>query len=122
MLVCKESWRSGLQFRGPGDKRERDLSWLDYATLRDISTDGTWISFDDWGSAAGASGLAFLRKTDGSPAIKLGTYSEPMLSPDARQVLANNAMTVNLLGFVVLPTGYSFSRELSDLFLVDGVR
>jgi len=54
VLLSKESWRSGLQFRGPTDKKERDLSWLDYATLRDISSDGTLISFDDWGSAAGA--------------------------------------------------------------------
>jgi eukaryotic-like serine/threonine-protein kinase len=105
MLLSKESWRSGLQFRRPADKKERDLSWLDYATLRDISTDGSLISFDDWGSAAGASGLAFLRKTDGSPAIKLGQYGEPILSPDAKQVLAINATTVNLVGFVLLPTG-----------------
>ncbi len=105
VLLSKESWRSGLQFRGPADKKERDLSWLDYATLRDISTDGNWISFDDWGSAAGASGLAFLRKTDGSPAIKLGQYGEPVLSPDTKQVLASNATTVNLAGFALLPTG-----------------
>ena len=105
VLLSKESWRSGLQFRRPADKKERDLSWLDYATLRDISTDGSLISFDDWGSAAGASGLAFLRKTDGSPAIKLGQYGEPILSPDAKQVLAINATTVNLVGFVLLPTG-----------------
>lgn len=105
VLLSKESWRSGLQFRGPADKKERDLSWLDYATLRDISADGSLISFDDWGSAAGASGLAFLRKTDGSPAIKLGQYGEPILSPDAKEVLALNATTVNLIGFVLLPTG-----------------
>jgi hypothetical protein len=105
VLLSKEAWRSGLQFRGPADKKERDLSWLDYATLRDISPDGSLISFDDWGSAAGASGLAFLRKTDGSPAIKLGQYGEPILSPDARQALALNATTVNLVGFVLLPTG-----------------
>ena len=67
VLLSKESWRSGLQFRGLADKKERDLSWLDYASLRDISSDGTLISFDDWGSAAGASGLAFVRRTDGSP-------------------------------------------------------
>ena len=105
VLLSKESWRSGLQFRGPADKKERDLSWLDYATLRDISADGSLISFDDWGSAAGASGLAFLRKTDGSPAIKLGQYGEPVLSPDTRQVLASNATTANLAGFALLPTG-----------------
>jgi len=52
ILLSKESWRSGMQFRGPGDTKERDLSWLDYATLRDLSADGAQVSFDDWGSAA----------------------------------------------------------------------
>ena len=114
LLLSEESWRSGLQFRGPGDKKERDLSWLDYATLRDISSDGKVVAFDDWGSAAGASGLAFLRKTDGSPAIKLGQYSEPILSPDARQVLAINAYTVNIQGFALLPTGVGETEKLDE--------
>ncbi|MBV8208086.1 MAG: PD40 domain-containing protein, partial [Acidobacteria bacterium] len=113
MLLSRESWRSGLQFRGPKDNRERDLSWLDYATLRDLSSDGTMISFDDWGSAAGASGLAYLRKTDGSPAIKLGQYGVPVLSPDAKQVLASDASTVNLRGFALLPTGVGESQRIS---------
>jgi len=113
MLLSKESWRSGLQFRGPAEKKERDLSWLDYATLRDISTDGSLISFDDWGSAAGASGLAFLRKTDGSPAIKLGQYGEPVLSPDTKQVLASNATTVNLAGFALLPAGVGEIQKIN---------
>ena len=113
VLLSKESWRSGLQFRGPTDKKERDLSWLDYATLRDISSDGTLISFDDWGSAAGASGLAFVRRTDGFPAIKLGQYSEPVLSPDAKQVLASNAITVNLAGFALVPTGVGEIQKIN---------
>ena len=113
VLLSKESWRSGLQFRGLADKKERDLSWLDYASLRDISSDGTLISFDDWGSAAGASGLAFVRRTDGLPAIKLGQYSEPVLSPDAKQVLAFNATTVNLAGFALVPTGVGEIQKIN---------
>ena len=113
VLLSKESWRSGLQFRGLADKKERDLSWLDYASLRDISSDGTLISFDDWGSAAGASGLAFVRRTDGLPAIKLGQYSEPVLSPDAKQVLASNATTVNLAGFALVPTGVGEIQKIN---------
>jgi len=35
-LISRESWRSGLQFRGP-ETKERDLSWLDYAQLRIFS-------------------------------------------------------------------------------------
>jgi eukaryotic-like serine/threonine-protein kinase len=111
ILLSRESWRSGLQFRGPGDAKERDLSWLDYATVRDLSSDGTQVVFDDWGSAAGASGLAYLRKTDGSPAIKLGEWSQPVLSPDGTRVLSDDATTVGG-HLTLLPTGAGEAQAL----------
>ena len=104
ILMSSELWRSGLQFRVPGEAKERDLSWLDYATLRDLSPDGAEVVFDDWGSAAGISGLAYLRKTDGSPAVKLGTWSSPVLSPDGTRVLAFEATSVGSHHFALLPT------------------
>jgi len=112
ILLSKESWRSGMQFRGPGDTKERDLSWLDYATLRDLSADGAQVSFDDWGSAAGASGLAYLRKTDGSSAIKLGQWGEPVLSPDGTKVFAFDSATVGTVRFALLPTGVGEMQRL----------
>jgi hypothetical protein len=112
ILLSKESWRSGLQFRGPGDNKERDLSWLDYATLRDLSSDSTQISFDDWGSAAGATGLGYVRKTDGSSAIKLGQWGEPVLSPDGTKVLAFDSSAVGAAHFALLPTGAGEQQRL----------
>lgn len=112
ILLATESWRSGLQFRGPGDTKERDLAWLDYATLRDLSPDGARVSFDDWGSAAGASGLGYLRKTDGSSAIKLGQWGEPVLSPDGAKVLALDSSAVGAARFVLLPTGVGELQRL----------
>ncbi len=106
ILLSRESWRSGLQYRGAGDSKERDLAWLDYAVLRDLSSDGTQVTFDDWGEAAGASSLAYLRKTDGSPAVKLGAWWMPVLSPDGAKVLAGEATTVGEGGSQgLLPTG-----------------
>jgi len=112
ILLSKESWRSGIQFRGPSDAKERDLSWLDYAVVRDISGDGGVVSFDDWGSEAGASGLGYLRKTDGSAAIKLGQWGQPVLSPDGTQVLTFEAANLGTVGFVLLPTGVGETRTL----------
>jgi hypothetical protein len=115
ILFSRESWRSGVQFRGPGDAKERDLSWLDYATLRDLSPDGAQIVFDDWGSAAGASSLAYLRKTDGSPAVKLGAWYEPVLSPDGTRVLALDATNVGSGNLVLLPTGVGETQRLNSV-------
>jgi eukaryotic-like serine/threonine-protein kinase len=114
ILLSRESWRSGLQFRGPGEAKEHDLGWLDYAVLRDISDDGSQIVFDDWGAAAGLSDLSYLRKTDGSPAVKLGAWSSPVLSPDGSRVFALEA-TSAIVGqrLVLLPTGVGETQALS---------
>jgi serine/threonine protein kinase len=132
ILLSRELWRSGLQFKGPADVKERDLAWLDYATLADLSTDGGQVSFDDWGMAAGASDLAYLRKTDGSPAVKLGAWSSPILSPDGTRVLAVEATAVNSGNrLFLLPTGvgetqalkrgaFNFNISASAGFMPDG--
>ncbi len=114
VLLTKESWRSGIQFRGEKDAKERDLSWLDYAELRDLSADGSQIVFDDWGSAAGASGLAYVRKADGAPAIKLGEWSIPTISPDGTLVLAFEAAAVGVSQPVLIPTGVGETRVLTS--------
>jgi Tol biopolymer transport system component len=77
-----------------------------------MSRDGTEIAFDDWGSAAGASGLAYVRKTDGSAAIKLGLWGQPVLSYDGAQVLAFDATTIGQ-HLEVLPTGVGEVRALN---------
>jgi Tol biopolymer transport system component/predicted Ser/Thr protein kinase len=104
-LLSKDLWRSDIMYRGASDKSERSLSWLDYAQLRDITDDGKMVSIADWGQAAGASGLAFVRKTDGSPAVKLGAWDEPVLSPDGTRVLAVEGVTVGTGKPSVVPIG-----------------
>ena len=113
ILLSRESWRSGLQFRGPGNSKERDLAWLDYAVVRDLSADGAQVVFDDWGSAAGASSLAYLRKTDGSPAIKLGLWWNPVLSPDGTRVWAVGAATVGSGRLALVPTGVGEAQMMN---------
>ena len=104
-LLSKDLWRSDIMYRGASDKSERSLSWLDYAQLRDITDDGNMVSIADWGQAAGASGLAFVRKTDGSAAVKLGAWDEPVLSPDGTRVLAVEGVTVGTGKPSVVPIG-----------------
>jgi tRNA A-37 threonylcarbamoyl transferase component Bud32/Tol biopolymer transport system component len=105
VLLSKDVWRSDLMYRGANDKSERKLSWLDYAQARDITDDGKLVSFADWGQAAGTSALAFVRSTDGSPAVKLGTWDEPVLSPDGTRVLAVEGITVGTGKPSVVPIG-----------------
>jgi hypothetical protein len=115
ILLTQEAWRCGIQYRGPKDTKERDLSWLDYAELRDLSGDGTRVVFDDWGSAAGASGLAYVRNADGSPATKLGEWSLPVTSADGTRVLAFEASTVGTARLALIPTGAGEIRMLGPI-------
>jgi hypothetical protein len=112
-LLTREVWRNEVQFRGPADSKERTLSWLDDANLIDLAADGSMIAFEDWGEAAGASGLGYIRKTDGSPALKLGRWAAPVLSADHKHVLALEATTVGITHIAVLPVGSGETQSLN---------
>jgi Tol biopolymer transport system component len=79
---------------------ERDLTWFDLSDLRDMSQDGGTILFTE--RAAGRPGSFFLRKTDGSPAVKLGEGDAFALSPDGKLVLSR---PTDSPGLVLVPTG-----------------
>jgi serine/threonine protein kinase len=111
LLITREVWRGTLLFRGPGDQTERDLSWLDYPTVTDISPDGKTISFSEEGEAARNTFNAYIRSTDDSPAVKFGNWGRPVLSPDRKWLLG-----VNRPGdsdrLVLCPTGPGNCRTL----------
>jgi len=72
-----------------GGERERDVSWFDWSTSADLSSDGKNLLFSEWGVAAGRSPFVFMRKIDGSDdAIRLGEGRALSLSPDGKTALA----------------------------------
>jgi hypothetical protein len=99
-------------FLPPGESRERDLSWRDGTGVLDLSADGRQILLMEW-DLAGTQTM-YLRKTDGSPGVRLGEEFGIALSPDGRWVLA----LPGILGFadhlVLVPTGAGARRELRD--------
>jgi Tol biopolymer transport system component len=93
----------------PGETKERDLSWLDQGTLTDLSPDGKTILFIYVGEGAGINYAVYLRKTDGSPAVRLGDGVPQRLSPDGKWVLTVLFAPPQLL---LLPTGAGEARQL----------
>ncbi len=82
VLLTRDTWRRGIRGLGPGDESERDLSWLDWSRPSDLSADGEWLLFEEQGQGGGPGYSVYLRRMDGSPAVKLGEGYSLSLSPD----------------------------------------
>jgi hypothetical protein len=82
VLVTRDDLRAGMAGLAPGESKERDLSWHDWTVPRDLSDDGTLVSFDETGEAGGETGGLYVRRTDGSPAVRLGDGRSPTFSPE----------------------------------------
>jgi Tol biopolymer transport system component len=93
----------------PGETRERDLSWLDFGGVDDLSDDGKNFIFEYWGKGSGTNYSIYLGKTDGSPAVRLGEGGAGRLSPDGKWVVVvrNEPPEINFL-----PTGAGEIRRL----------
>src|SRR6266508_1117594 len=81
VLMTTESDRLGILGRGPGEEKERELGWLDFSLVTDISSDGKAMLLTESGEGGGAGYSAYLRKMDGSPAVRLGDGTSTF-SPD----------------------------------------
>ena len=76
----------GFPALAPGAKQESDLSWFDASRVYDISADGKTILFVELSYGQARNPAIYLRKTDGSPAVRLGDGNRPALSPDGKWV------------------------------------
>src|SRR5207249_3384445 len=102
-LISRGTSRYGISALLEGEKRERDLSWLDGSGAEHISDDGKLIAFENWSEPNGLYYAACIRKTDGSPVVRLGEGLVLALSPDARWVLTVKFTALPQL--VMLPVG-----------------
>ena len=102
VLLNSLSQQMKMRFVGSGEKGQRDLSWMDWSLATGISKDGSAVVFFESGEGAGEHTVGYHRKTDGSPAVKLGNVSRPRLSPDGKSVVAIDESRDEL---AILPVG-----------------
>jgi len=72
----------------PGERTERDLTWFSDVGLRDLSVDGRLILFTNFVVGTSTNYATYLRRTDGSPAVRLGEGDACAFSPDGKWVAA----------------------------------
>ena len=127
-LVERAASRRSVVCLPPGETKERDLSWFDGSEPIAISPDGKTVLFAEAGDAGGKTRAFYLRKTDGSPAVKLGEGEAHDLSPDGKWVLvrSEDAKSLTLVptgtgGSVAVPSP-GFERIGGAKFFPDGRR
>lgn len=111
VLLTRDSVRLGIFCKAPGTSEERELSWLDWSLTGDLSPDGSVLLFDEENEQVGPNYLACLRKTDGSPVVRLGEGRSLALSPDGRWAIARIPAPKSPL--ILYPTGAGQKRVLS---------
>lgn len=109
VLLTADKIRISMSASLNGESHEHSLSWFDWSLVSDISKDGSAIVFSETGEAVGANYGVFLRKTDGSAAIRLGDGTGGVFSPDGRWVLATAGSPTKLM---LLPIGVGEPRLL----------
>ena len=114
LLVAHHAILIILMGRIAGEQKDRDFSWLDYSSLADLSADGKTLLIFETGLGAGASPAVYIRKTDGSAAVRLGEGRPLALSPDGSTVLASVEPPGSLPRLVLLPTGAGEAKPLSN--------
>ncbi len=84
-LVSTEEARGTMEMLEHGTNQERDLSWLSYSYGPRLSRDGSEVLFTDLSEESGNDYSVYVRKSDGSPAVRLtgGGYGTD-ISPDGK--------------------------------------
>ena len=129
VLLSHDIARRGVSALARGETRERDLSWLDWTQPVALTDDGTTLLTTEEGEGGGAGYGVYLRKLDGSPAVRLGMGSALALSTDGKWVIAQK-LNPSPAQLILLPTGAGEGRALTSdalthdtaRFLPDGKR
>jgi len=113
VLLTNESHRRGIAGIAPGDPKERDLSWLEWTQANQLSDDGKTLLITEEAEGGGPGYSLFLRKTDGSPAVRLGSGEGMAMSPDGKWVIAQR-LKPEPTQLVLMPTGAGEARPLTN--------
>jgi eukaryotic-like serine/threonine-protein kinase len=109
VLLTRANIGIDLHALPPGASYEKDLTWFGFSALADLSSDGSLVLFTEFPEGAAEGGLTYLRKTDGTPAVRLGEGQALALSPDGKWALSLLTSPVRL---VVVPTGIGERKTL----------
>jgi hypothetical protein len=110
VLLKRETMALEVRGRAKDTLIERNLSWFDWGVPAGVTDDGQAYAFVEGGAAGGARYIAYYRRLDGSPPVRLGDGSVAALSGDGRWValIPDNDRT----RMALVPTGLGVLQPL----------
>ena len=103
LLVSRGQYEERIMALAPGSKSEQEMSWLDSSNNTVLSADGRTLLFSDGSTTVGVNYALCLRKTDGSPVVRLGDGNAQGLSPDGKWALS--IVPTSPMRLTLYPTG-----------------
>lgn len=116
VLLTRDTLRGEVFGRIYPESNEHELGWLDNSYAADLSPDGGTILLSVQGEASRMGYAVYLRKTDGSPAVRLGDGLPKQLSPDGKWALTNYPSGIRPTAapqLLLLPTGAGQLQSLT---------
>ena len=110
VLLSRAVNQREMMFGRAGEARERDLSWFDWPYPIDMLANGDTVLFFESGLGAAPTNGVFIRKADGSPAVRIGDGTPLSLSPDGRFAISRAYTSPPQI--VLLPTGAGEPKTL----------
>jgi eukaryotic-like serine/threonine-protein kinase len=117
LLLTRDTIRSEVFGRINPENKERELGWLGESFAADLSSDGTSLLLSVQGEGSSRGYEVYLRKTDGSPAVRLGEGLPLSISPDGKWALTNYPLSAgpgSPAQLLLLPMGAGIPQRLTD--------
>jgi Tol biopolymer transport system component len=112
LLVSRGQYEERIMALTSGSKSEQEMSWLDSSNLTVLSPDGRTLLFSESNAAVGINYALCLRKTDGSPVVRLGDGNAQGFSPDGKWALST--VPTSPMHLTLYPTGAGEPRALEN--------
>ena len=109
VLLAFGNARREVHCRIAGEREERNLTWFGWSSVEWLSGDGKTLLLNEWDGTANSVPRAYLRGTDGSPAVRLGECVPINLSPDGKWVVCYDQQADQGL---LIPTGTGQPRRM----------
>jgi eukaryotic-like serine/threonine-protein kinase len=108
LLLTRDTVRGEVFGRISPETQERELGWRNNSFASDLSPDGAALLLSVQGEASDTGYDVYLRKTDGSPAVRLGEGLPQRFSPDGKWALTVYPWGIRPIAapqLLLLPTG-----------------